>query len=269
MNNSLSPEARKQRAELAVKIVGLLAVCLVLGPFFFVILHGLGAIAAMIAGAAAVFTVVKFLPWFALKVGNWRLKAIKAEASRNPVETLQNDYGKRSQALGEFREKIVSFSAEVKNFAGKLVDFNKQYPLEAPKFKEQLGKMKQLLELRQRKYSQAQDNLVAYELEIQKAGAIWDMGQAAAKMNEAAGMTEEDFLAKIQVETAMNSIQTNLNAAFADLEISLLDDDKEKAQKLFADKQQGQIADQVVDVESVRPARGHSCPQQRPNFFRA
>lgn len=250
MNSNLTPEQRKQRTELVIKVVGLLGVCLILGPLATTLAAGGMALAGLIVGAAALFTVVKFIPWFALKIGNARLKAIKAEAAKNPVETLQNDYQKRTTALGEFRQKIVNFSAEVKNFADKLVDFNKKFPAEAPKFKEQLSKMKQLLDLRQKKYQQAQDNLAAYELEIQKAGAIWDMGQAAAKMNEAAGMTEEDFLQKIQVETALNSITTNLNEAFADLEISLMDDDKEKAKELYAQKQQ-QLGEGVIDVTAT------------------
>jgi hypothetical protein len=248
MNTQLTPEQKKQRTELIIKVVGLLGVCILLGPLYLTILHGLGAIAALLVGAAALFTVTKFIPWFALKIGNARLKAIKAEAAKNPVETLQNDYLKRQSALGEFRQKIVNFSAEVQNFADKLVDFNQKFPLEAPKFKEQLSKMKKLLSLRQTKYQQAQDNLGAYELEIQKAGAIWDMGQAAAKMNEAAGMTEEDFFQKIQVETALNSITTNLNEAFADLEISLMDDDKEKAKEIYANKQK-QLSDKAIDVD--------------------
>jgi hypothetical protein len=250
MNSNLTPEQRKQRTELVIKVVGLLGVCLVLGPLATTLAAGGMALAGLIVGAAALFTVVKFIPWFALKIGNARLKAIKAEAAKNPVETLQNDYQKRQTALGEFRQKIVNFSAEVKNFADKLVDFNKRFPAEAPKFKEQLAKMKQLLDLRQKKYQQAQDNLGAYELEIQKAGAIWDMGQAAAKMNEAAGMTEEDFLQKIQVETALDSITINLNEAFADLEISLMDDDKEKAKELYAQKQQ-QLGEGVIDVTAT------------------
>lgn len=241
MNSTLTPEQRKQRLETIVKVVGLLAIAVILGPLYLTILHGLGVIAALLVGVGVLFTVNKFLPYFALAIGNARLKAIKAEAAKNPVETLQNDYMKRQSALEEFRQKITVFAAEVMNFADKLVEFSQKFPAEAPKFKENLAKMKQLLALRQKKYSQAQDNLAAYELEIQKAGAIWDMGQAAAKLNEAAGMTEEDFFAKIQVETALNSVQTNLNQAFADLEISLLDEDKEKAQQLFAEKQQQNV----------------------------
>ncbi len=252
MNSNLTPEQRKQRTETIVKVIGLGALALILGPFYFTILHGLGAIAALVVGGVALFTAVKFLPWFALAIGNARLKAIKAEAARNPVETLQNDYMKRQSALEEFRDKITSFSAEVMNFADKLVEFTQKFPAEAQKFKDNLAKMRQLLALRQRKYTQAQDNLASYDLEIQKAGAIWDMGQAAAKLNEAAGMTEDDFLAKIQVETALNSVQTNLNKAFADLEISLLDEDKATAERLYSEKQKSALPAATETVAGTR-----------------
>jgi hypothetical protein len=50
------------------------------------------------------------------------------------------------------------------------------------------------------------------------------MGQAAAAMTSAAGMTEDDFLQKISTETALDSVQKSMNRAFADLEVSLLED---------------------------------------------
>ncbi|MGA3007842.1 MAG: hypothetical protein ABSE59_08125, partial [Opitutaceae bacterium] len=52
----------------------------------------------------------------------------------------------------------------------------------------------------------------------------WQMAQAAAAMNKAAGVDAEAFLQKIQVDTAFDSVQKGLNAAFADLQVSLLDE---------------------------------------------
>lgn len=67
------------------------------------------------------------------------------------------------------------------------------------------------------------------------------------------GMSEDDFFSKIQTETALNSIQLNLNEAFADLEISLLDDDKDRAKQLYAEKQRSIAApaDNVIDVTPI------------------
>ncbi len=236
----IDDQKRRQRIETVVKVVGLAVVGFIVAPFIFVAIKGLiGLAIAGTIGLAGIYAT----PWIAAKFANWRLKLIKAEAMKNPIETLQNDYSRRQEALGQFLESIKKFAAEVMTFKDKLVTFSKQYPDEADKFKDNLLKMNQLLQLRQAKYKDAKENLADYELEIQKASAIWDMGQAAAQMNKAAGMSQDDFFAKIAVETALDSVQKNLNTAFAELETSLLDEDKDvkamresKANLLVADQ---------------------------------
>ena len=193
MSQQLTSEQRRKRIEFAVKAVGAGIIGLVAAPFIITAAWGVAGI--IVIGAVSIIT-INFIPVFASMVANWRLKALKAEASRNPVETLQNDYVKRQEALVEFKDAIKTFVMEVQTFSDKLSEFVKQYPDDADKFRSQLDKMKQLLKLREKKYKQAQQGLEAYHLEIQKAGAIWDMGQAAARMNEAAGLTEEDFFSK-------------------------------------------------------------------------
>ena len=222
-------EEKRKKIELAVKIGALLLVGFIVAPFIFVAIQGIaGLLVAGTIGAVA----INLAPWAAAKVANWRIMALKHEAARNPVETLQNDYLRKQESLKDFGAAITTFSAKVSTFADKLVDFRKQYPEEVEKFNAQHGKMRQLLELRRAKYKSAQAELARYEDEIQKAGAIWQMGQAAAEMTKAAGMTEEDFLAKIQVETALDSVQAQLNVAFSDLEQALTDEDDKTADVL-------------------------------------
>lgn len=243
-------EARRQRIQNIVRLLALLTVGFFVAPFIFIAIKGLVGLA--IAGTMGIGMYYLSFP-ISAALANWRLKLIKAEAARNPVETLQNDYQKRQSALNSFKESIRNFTAEVQTFADKLSMFTKQYPAEAPKYRDQLSKMNQLLQLREAKFKQAQKNLADYEMEIQKAGAIWEMGCAAAKMNKAAGMTEDDFFAKIQVETALDSVQKNLNMAFADLEVSLLDEDNSATNgqtSIAAMGQPKQIAGTTVDVDS-------------------
>ena len=152
-------EQKKKNAILAVKLLGGLGIGFVVAPFIFIAIQG---IIGLIVAAAISFVCWKFTGWFAMKVGNWRLKAIKAEAMKNPIETLQNDFVRRQDALTKFRGSISKFTAEIANFADKLVGFNKQYPEEAEKFKGQLNKMKQLLSLRENKYREADRNLDEY-----------------------------------------------------------------------------------------------------------
>ena len=214
-------EIKRNRIEKIVKILSLLVVGFLVAPFVFIAIKGL---IGLVVAAAVSLVVVNLIPWFSAMVANWRLKALKHEAAKNPIETLQNDYRKRIEALQAFRQSILNSKAEVASFRDKLEGFKKQYPADTAKFDEQYSQMLALLKLRGKKYEEAKGNLERYNGEITRAKAIWDMAQAAAEMNKAAGVDADEFYAKIQVETALDSVQKNLNLAFADLEMSLVDE---------------------------------------------
>lgn len=218
-------DQRKKRWRNGVKVGLAIVAGLIVSPVIFVAIKGLAGLA--IAGAAGL-AIVNAAPVVGDKMANWKLKALKAEAAKNPIETLQHDYAKRQQALGEFKEAINTFSASVQNFESKLEGFKAQFPKDVPKFEGQLLTMKKLLGVRRERYQQARESMVQYEGEIQRADAIWKMGLEAAKMNAAAGMSEEDFFQKIKVETALDSVTTSMNMAFAELETSLADEEADK-----------------------------------------
>ena len=238
-------EKKRQRIELGVKIVSLLVVGFLVAPFVFVAIKGL--VGLLVAGAISL-TAIQFAPYFAAKIANWRIKLIRAEAAANPIESLLNSYNIRQMALNQFLESIKSFSSEVKTFESKLEKFAKEYPAEVPKFKNQLSQMKQLLIVRTEKYQQAKENLASYDLEIQKASALFDMAKAAAAMSKAAGVNNEEFLEKIQRETALDSVEKSLNVAFADLEIALME---EKDVKSLPSTQQNN----VIEIEAPKFAK--------------
>jgi hypothetical protein len=87
-----------------------------------------------------------------------------------------------------------------------------------------LAAMQELLKRRRVKLAEARQELSAFAVEIRKADAIWKMGQAAASMHKAAGMTEDSFMQRIKTETAIDSVQSNLNRALAQLETSLAEE---------------------------------------------
>lgn len=214
-------ELKRERIERIVKYAALPIIGFIVAPYIYLSIKGL--IGLIVAGVISVI-VVNMIPWFAAVVANWRLKALKHEAAKNPIETLENDYKRRHDALVAFRQSILNSKAEVAGFGDKLEDFKSEYPNDAAKFDEQYRKMVELLRLKARKYEQAKANLQSYEAEIDRARAIWKMAQAAAQMNKAAGVDTDEFFAKIQVETALGSVQKNLNLAFAELEMSLADE---------------------------------------------
>ena len=239
-------EKKRKNIELGVKLGAFALVGFLVAPFIFLAIKGL--IGLLIAGGIA-FTAMQFAPYFSMKIANWRLAAIKAEAAKDPISTLQNDYRFKQINLDEFGQSIKVFSAEVKQFESKVVSLAKQYPEEVPIYREQAVKMNRLLKLREDKYKEAQDNLRQYDMEIKKASTLWDMSQAALKLSKAAGESEDDFFSKIKSETALDSVQKSLNMAFADLEFALMEEDN-KPKELPASNQKTEIILDNVEVKT-------------------
>jgi len=230
-----------------VKIAVALGVGFVAAPFIFIAIKGL---LGLIVAAGVGITAIQFAPYFAAKVSNWRLKAIKAEAMTSPIETLQNDYNTQMGKLNSYLQSIKEFGAEVLSFESRLEGFAKTYPEEVPKFEGQLKQMKQLLEIRKQKFQEAKAGLASYEMEIKKASAIWDMSQAAIKMGQLAGLDNDEFIAKIQRETALDSVQKSLNMAFADLDIALMNESEGEKKALPPPNK-----NLVIDLDTPIPAR--------------
>jgi hypothetical protein len=226
--NTNDLEASRKRNEFWAKLIGAGVICAIVGPFAVNILYGLLGIGALLLGIGIVTTGMFFMPVVARKFANARLKAIKAEAARNPVETLQNNYRTREIALNKAETSITTFCAKIENFRGKLADFMKKWPQEGPRFQNILSKMEQLYGIRRDKWRKANRDLQSFALEIEKAGAIWEMGQAANDLGEAAGMSEEAFFEAISTQTAINSVTESMNLAFAELDQALLESEDEK-----------------------------------------
>jgi hypothetical protein len=224
-------ESKRKKIKKWVTIGAIFVGCVFVAPIVGLAIQGLIGLALF--GIISLIT-INLTPWLSDVVANWRLKLIKAEAARNPVETLQNDFVQKQSALSKFAEAITVFATEIRNFSVKLDGFRKQWSEEESRnFTDQLCKMKQLLEIRKAKYDEAQDSLEKYAIQIKKAESIWIMGQAAAKMTAAAGMTDEDFMQKIKTDTALDAVTSSMNRAFAELETSLMEENKEKVSNIL------------------------------------
>lgn len=246
-------ELKRKRIELLVKAVVLVGICLVLGPFYAIIMHGLGALAAIVGTLLVGWVGVMFIPWFAAMIANARLKAIKFEAAKNPIETLQNEYKEKAQALADYRVHITEAHAGVENYHNQLETFKRQYPDEAEQLEAEYNKSKELLALKIRNYEASVQALKDFDRVIKKAQAKWEIGQAAAKMNKLVGADADAFFSKIMEETALDSVQKSLNTAFADLELSFVDEKSRAADR--QPRQPAQLPD-AHPVKALPPVRG-------------
>jgi hypothetical protein len=184
------------------------------GPIAAIAIKGLlGLIACGVIGLAA----VTFGPVIADKAANWRLKMLKAEAAKNPVETLQLQLIERRTALEENLESIGKLRANNMDFADKVQVFKRDFPEEATQFEAQLESMNELLREHEQKYTEATTATDQFEKEIRRADAIWKMTLAAADAAHGAKLTIEDFTAKIKKETALDAIQSGMNRSFSEL----------------------------------------------------
>jgi len=214
-------EQKRKRIETIVKVIGLCIAGLLFAPIALMTIKGL--VSLIVVGVIALFTVNVIVPWLAVSLANWRLKALKAAASANPIETLENQYKDRQDALIKIRDNIKDFYAVVQELWNEIQAHNEQYPGKPSQFMDKYNKMVALLELRKKKYQLAQQNLKNFGELIEEKRSDWRIAQAAAKASKLANVGE-DFTTKLMQDTALTTIQTGLDTAFSELEVSLLDE---------------------------------------------
>jgi hypothetical protein len=214
-------EQKRKNIETAVKIVILVVVGFIVAPFIFLAIKGLiGAIIAAVVGLVA----INLAPSFAALVANWRLKALKAVAAANPIETLENQYADREAALLKIRDNIKESYAVLQDLYAQIQEHDEKYPGKPSQNLDKYNKLKALIELRGKKYKQAQANLKAFGEVIEEKRSDWKIAQTMARASKLANVGQ-DFQSKLMQDTALITIQDGLNIAFSELETSLLDED--------------------------------------------
>lgn len=234
-------EAKKQQVATIIKWGVIIAACAVIGPIAFMAVKGIIGL-ALAVGVGLVG--INAAPVVSLKLANMKYRALDAErvehvekvstaAAANPIETLINQSMEKRQASDAFKQAITMFRTEVKNFADQIAGFAKEYPDDVARFQSQLDAMNKLLKFREDRYKQLQVELDNFDAAIKRAQAMWKMSQAAQKMNKLAGVELGDPFEKIKADSAINSVMTSMNKAFAEMETALLDN-KEVQQATLA-----------------------------------
>lgn len=199
----------------------LLPLGFVLAPFIWIAVDGL---LGLIFGALVIGAVWMLWRPVGSFAANMRLRLIKAEAKRNPVETLQEDLRKQAVALEDRKNAINHLKAKTLGLADKLSEIKAKWGTNGGDYQKLLGVHGQLVRLhehRLKKWDEAHAKLGEWAREIERASDIWDAAQAAAAAQESSGLSEDDFFAKIKTETALDSIQTSFNTALASLDTEL------------------------------------------------
>ncbi len=117
-------DPRAKRWGSFIKYAGLLIIGFVVSPYIFTAITGLVGLAvagALIGGYWMLMPAVE--TW----AGNMRLKFVKAEAARNPVETLQSELNRQRVALDERKVAIGRLNGQITTFEDKLGTIGDKY----------------------------------------------------------------------------------------------------------------------------------------------
>lgn len=216
MTNSI--DVRRQSLATKAKWGLGLAGAVVASPFIFLAVKGIiGLAIAFVVGSAA----INFAPVVSMKLANWKLKAITAEATANPIETLENLYIDKRKQLGEANARIVAFEAEIGKYDDRLNTFCIKHPEQAPKYKEISVKMHQGLTIMKTKRDEAKSSIEDLASRIDTAKDIYQMALAAQSVTQLSGDAEAVVFAEIKEKVAFDAVSVSMNTAFAQLNLAI------------------------------------------------
>lgn len=214
-----------QHAKLSSKLkwgIGL-AVCLIVLPLAWTIAYFMaGAVVALVLGVV-LFAAIQMLPVMANAIANYKLAALKREAERNPVETLQIQQLQLENDLAVAANKITNFDAEVESFRNSLSNELASGFIDAvQQGLPTLHRMEQLLVFRRRKWKESQAKLVARAQRVRLAESKWRVAMASQKVTQASGELELKGFERILEEVAFRSVDHELGTAIAEMNTAIM-----------------------------------------------
>lgn len=216
--NLTAPMDAVNRLSTKVKwLLGLVA-AFVVAPVIFMVVKGLIGLA--VAGLVGL-TIINFAPVAALKFANWKLQGLKGEARANPIETRQNLALEARARIVAAQGELTTFTAEVKNFTDEVKELTKTQPEDAADFADQLRKLQQLLKFKQDGLAAAIRSAEQFEAATARAARKWKVAQSAIRMQRLAGAAADDAMSKILAEESLDSVQTAMNRALAELDTAI------------------------------------------------
>jgi hypothetical protein len=217
----MDDEQRKRRIATLLKWLGGIGVLALLSPVIFFALKGALGLGALAVVAAFGFTTIRLTPVFSMKLSNLVVKLMLSEAKANPIETMVNMLGAKSDELADADAAIVDFETEVMNYDERTADFAKQYPEEASSYEQISAKMREALNQQKQEQAAARQALEELTLSIDKARALYDMSLAAQKVTALSGSARTKVFDEIRGKVAFEAVRSNLNRSFAQLGVAL------------------------------------------------
>lgn len=212
----LTIEQKRARTEKIAKVVIGGVVCLAVSPIIFLVVKGL--IGLIVAGVIG-FTALQLTPYFAMKVGNVRMQMIRAEANKNPIETMNNVFRENMITIQEKDQKIAQFEARLGDFKSKMSGFARDFPNDVQQFADVAAKMQLVLARQKTKQKAAKVAAQEFHKQIVRAENIYEMALAAHAVQELSANIEKQVFQDIKKRVAFDSVTHSFNVAVAELSV--------------------------------------------------
>ncbi|HEX4600638.1 MAG TPA: hypothetical protein VH116_04525 [Gemmatimonadales bacterium] len=167
---------------------------------------------------------IKFAPAIATILADLALKLLKAEATRNPIEALQNLYADKTQELHDADTAIEEFSAGLMDYDSSLKKFKQRQDVtdeEVQEWQADSDKQHELLTAMLEGQREARVQLQSLQLSIGKAEDMYKMALQLRKVTELAGRNKSEVYQEIRQKVAFDAVQHQVNRSFASLNMAL------------------------------------------------
>lgn len=218
----VSPDEEKAKIVKYVKWAGLALVAVVIAPIAYA--AAISVIEATIAVISA--AVVLGVAWIAIPAaadwaGDMRMKAVKAVAAANPIETMDNNIIQTRSDLSLQRETVIAVDTQWENVKKILASLRKSDPDEA----EAMGSAEALLadasvDLHA-KYDEATLALNVVIKTRDKMSRLWNASIAINKALAVAGAAQDNEIQRIKNQVAYDAVDANMSKAMAGLRMAV------------------------------------------------
>lgn len=219
MNQISDINARRIKLANALKIGAGVGAAAIVAPVTFLAIGGL--VGGAVAGTLALL-IINFAPVVSMKIANLKIKAVVQEASQNPAETLDNALIDKKDRLRIAEDQLKMRLAKADLFIEEAEKFAQAEPAEAKKWLSKIEKTKMLREQRLQDFKTAREKVQSFEKIVERAKVELSLAQMESDSNQALNIIDGNPLDNLKESSALKSIQLQVNAALASLEVSLL-----------------------------------------------
>lgn len=234
-----------EKAFKALFAVGAVAALALLAPVIFLAAQATAGLLILGVLSIAGLGLAKSLPLIGQKLENSIVKARKAEATKNPIEQLQNFLMQKAQQVAEFKSAVAMIGAQIKSLQDMVTQRKKERPgYDASSQESSIEAMRTAHATLTQKYVNAEKALGDLKLAISDKEFEWKFSQAGQKALATLNATSgQELMEQMLADTAFASVTDNFNHVFAELEL--------EAKNLTNAQQLEYSPGMTIDVSSI------------------